>query len=253
MRQILFFVSISLILVACNPSIMLKTGSNYQYSEYRDTAKVKEYKISPNDIIEFKIYTNDGFKKIDPNLQAGTVGAVASVSQTDNQYIVENDGTVKLPVLGRIVITGFTVRQAEIMLEDKYSAFYIKPFIVIRVLNKRVIVFPGSPGIARVIPLDKNNTTLIEALALAGGITQDGKARKVKLIRGDFKKPEVYLIDLSVIEGIKYADMILQSGDIIYVEPRKGFSRQFAQEVSPYITIISSLIIVATFVNSLTR
>ena len=66
------------------------------------------------------------------------------------------------------------------MLEEKYASYYVKPFVLMSVQNKRVIVFPGNAGDAKVIPLLNNNTSLIEALALAGGISDDGKAHKVK-------------------------------------------------------------------------
>ncbi|MBK6834533.1 MAG: hypothetical protein IPG89_09750 [Bacteroidetes bacterium] len=52
--------------------------------------------------------------------------------------------------------------------------------------------------------MEYNNTTVFEAIALAGGISQDGKAYRIKLIRRvtPNSNPIVYLIDLSKIEGI---------------------------------------------------
>ena len=105
------------------------------------------------------------------------------------------------------------------MLEQKFSQYYIKPFILLTVTNRRVFVFPGDPGSCRVVPLTNNNTTLMEVLASMGGITTNGKAYQIKLIRGDPNNPSVYLIDLSKIDGIKAGHTIIQEGDIIYVTP----------------------------------
>ncbi|HVA98234.1 MAG TPA: polysaccharide biosynthesis/export family protein, partial [Bacteroidia bacterium] len=177
--------------------MMLKTGKAYQYDKLNDSLSPKEYKISPNDIINFRIYTNDGFKLIDltslNSTGPSTSSAAASLNPT---YLVENDGFIKLPVIGRIKIAGLTIREAELMLEEKFTKYYVKPFVLLSITNMRVIIFPGEPGAAKVIPLVNNNTTLLEALALSGGISENGKAWKIKLIRGNAENYKVYLIDL---------------------------------------------------------
>jgi polysaccharide export outer membrane protein len=150
-------------------------------------------------------------------------------------------------------MAGLTIKETELMLQDKYSAHYIKPYVIVKILNKRVIVFPGSAGDAKVIPLKYNNTTLIEAIALSGGIADDGKARQVKLIRTNNDKHDVYLIDLSKIEGIKMANMVVQANDIIYIEPRRKISSKIVQEIAPILSIISSLFIVFTYTRAVTK
>ena len=65
MRKLLFLFGLSLFFTGCawlNPSVMLKTDKDYQYSKNPDSAKVSDYKISQNDILEFSMYSNDGFK-----------------------------------------------------------------------------------------------------------------------------------------------------------------------------------------------
>lgn len=246
MRKLTYLL-IVVILSSCNflnPSIMLKTDKNFKYDAFKDTLnQLKEYKISANDIIEFRMYSNDGFKLIDLTTQS--VNNANSISgRTGMEYLVEFDGQIKLPIISRVPIQGLTIRQAELMLEEKYASYYIKPFVLLNVINRRVIVFPGSPGSARVIPLTNNNTTLIEALALAGGIAENGIAKKIKLIRGNLQAPEVFLIDLSTIDGIRQADMVLQANDIIYVEPKRNISRGLLTEITPILGLLTSLLIV---------
>jgi polysaccharide export outer membrane protein len=257
MRKLLYFTGLALLLSGCgwlNPSIMLKTSKDYQYTQTPDSSKAEEYKIAPNDILEFSIYSNDGFKLVDlTSLNAANVGYRFD---SNIQYLVEADGNVKLPILGRIVISGMTIRETETFLEEKYAAYYVRPYIIMSVSNKRVIVFPGSPGAAKVIPLVNNNTTLIEALALAGGISDDGKARMVKLIRQnkkDKEKHDVYLIDLSKIQGIREASMVLQANDIIYVEPRRRYASRFLQEAAPIISILTSAFVLFTYTKAITK
>lgn len=222
---------------------MLRTGKDFKYNQFKDTVFSPEYKISPNDIIEFRIYANDGFKLIDLT----STNTVTQIGLQNNlTYLVEYDGFIKLPILGRVQISGLTIRQAELMLEDKYSNDYKKPFVLLKVTNRRVIIFPGQAGTARVITLTNNNTTLIEALALSGGISENGKARKVKLIRGSLQHPLVYLIDMSTLDGVKQADMVLQSNDIIYVEPKANIAQAILRETTPILSVLSTLLIVYT-------
>lgn len=252
--------SISAILVLCalflqgcrslNPSIMLRTGKGYKFADF-PTSQPVEYKLAPNDHLSFQIFSNDGFKLIDVTTisEGGGAGGGGGAAQGymmpggGIQYKVEFDGTVKMPLLGHIALQGMTVRQAETFLEEKFASFYNKPFVLLEVTNRKVTIFPGSEGAARVVALKNENTTLLEGLAEAGGISNSGKAYKIKLIRGNLKDPLVYLIDLSTIEGMKQANLVLQANDIIYVEPTLRIDRDIIAEIMPYFTFITTTIL----------
>ncbi|MBN8703058.1 MAG: polysaccharide biosynthesis/export family protein [Bacteroidetes bacterium] len=241
----------ALLLTGCsliNPSIMLKTPKDFTYTQFSDSLYAsKEYKISANDIIEFRIYSNDGFKLIDLTSNSSSSSTYVGSNLNSWFYTIDYDGFTKLPVLGKTKLAGLTIREAELFLEEKYSNYYVKPFVIIKINNRRVIIYPGDAGNARVIPLLNNNTKLIEAIAYAGGLTDGGKAWKIKLIRGDLQKPEVYLIDLSMIDGIRQADMVLQANDIIYVEPRKYVLRKISTEVTPIVSLLTTIVFFTAF------
>jgi polysaccharide biosynthesis/export protein len=233
---------------------MLKTKRDYKYSVPPSSGESLEYRISPNDIIEFRIFTNNGFKLIDAtSISDGGAGGQAAVQRLRfaQEYLVEHDGMIKLPILERVSVKGMTVREAERMLEELYAEHYIKPFILMNVNNRRVIVFPGQHGSARVVPLVNNNTTLLEALALSGGISRVGKAKRIKLIRGQSENPEVFLIDLSTIDGLKHANIVMQANDVIYVEPRLQITQGVVGELTPLISLITSALIIYSFTRRL--
>lgn len=215
-------------------NLMLKTPKEYTYDKLTDSLATQDYKIEANDILEVRIFANDGFKIID----------LANINQNarfDIDYVVNRDGTTKLPLVGNVKMVGLTIQDAQIYLEKVYENYYVKPFVNVKVKNKRVIVFPGGGGTAKVLNLTNNNTTVIEALALTGGIDEDGKAYKVKLIRNDGSpKPKVYLMDLSKIEGISAGNSVVLANDIIYVEPRYRFAKTLAGEITPIISILTS-------------
>ncbi len=218
------------------PNTMFKTKRNYKFAELVDSVQ-KEYVIRENDIINFSLYSNDGFRLVEVAKEFNA-GITAGTGSASYEYKIELDGYVKLPVLGRITLKGYTIREAEKLLEKKYSEYYQKPFILLNVKNKRVMVFSG--GEAKVIPLENDNTTLLEAIALSGGISENGRSKRIKLIRGDVTNPQVYLFDLYHIEGIKNANLILQANDIIYVEPQPSVARVLLTEITPYLTLVST-------------
>jgi polysaccharide export outer membrane protein len=241
MRKLLLLTPLVFILFSSckilRPNLMLKTPKDYNYDKLSDSIMRLDYKVAINDAIQFRVFANDGMRLTD---------LANNVNITSNfvDVLVETDGTIKTPMVGLVPVVGLTLREVEKALEEKYTDIYVKPFVTARVINKRVIVFPGNGGSARVLNLNNSNTTVIEAIANASGITEDGKAYKVKLIRNNVaSKPQVYLMDLSTIEGLAAGNTRVSSNDIIYVEPRYKPFRALATEVTPLITLLSTTII----------
>lgn len=240
---------------------MFKTDHNYIYSKNPDFKKVPEYKISPNDILVFEIYTNNGFNLINSttttnsNITPTTSNSTStnpttttpSVSSTNNEnkpeYLVDADGNAKLPIIGKKHITGLTVREVENFLEECYSEFYNRPFVVAKVTNRRVVYFPGNTSEARLITLTNDNITLLQLIASQGGISPYGKAGLIKLIRDVDNKHEVYHIDLSTIKGVDDANMVLQANDVVYVDPRSRISAKVKTELYPIISLATTTLL----------
>jgi polysaccharide export outer membrane protein len=143
------------------------------------------------------------------------------------------------------------VKEGQDLLVKLFSKHYNEPFVQIEVTNQRVIVFPGSGGDAKIIPLQNNNTTLMEALAAAGGITERGRASKVKVMRMTDDGRKVYEVDLSTLDGLKYADMVVQANDYIYVEPTRQITRELVLEIAPILSFITSTNLLITIINRL--
>jgi polysaccharide biosynthesis/export protein len=225
---------------------MFKTPKDFSYDKLIDSLARLDYKIAANDAIQYKVFANNGFKLID----LATSSNINSF-RNDLDVIVASDGTIKMPLIGRVSVIGLTVKEAEKLLESKYSGdYYVDPYITLKITNKRVIVFPGVGGAARSLTLGNDNTTVLEAIASAGGIAEDGKAYKVKLIRNnpeDAKKPFVYLMDLSEIQGVSAANSKVQAGDVIYVEPRYRPVSTLIKEITPLLTLLTTALILYQF------
>ncbi|MCK5822586.1 MAG: polysaccharide biosynthesis/export family protein [Bacteroidales bacterium] len=244
MKKYLLFILIILLFASCkviSPSKMFQTEKDFEFSEFQ--ASKKEYIIQPFDKLNLKIYTNDGFRLIDVQGNAGN----NMQSRNVISYLVEYDGKVKVPTLGRIKISGLTIRDAEQLLEKEYSQYYKNPFVIINVTNRRIIVFSGGSSKGSVLPITNENFTLIEALAQAGGIDNFSKSYKIKLIRGNLNAPQVFLFNVSDLKDMKKANFLLQANDIIYVETRPRYASKILVEIAPYMSLLTTILLIATF------
>jgi polysaccharide export outer membrane protein len=240
----LFLLIVSIQSCGINSDLMLKTPKDYKFDKIDiDSANLSknEYIIHVNDVVKFQFFTNNGIRVLDivSGASGGTQGQVLNTSNSMN-YTIMSDSIVKMPILGDINLVGMSIREAELFLETSFSEFYVDPFVQVSVTNKRVIVFPGSGGDAQVVYLKNNNTTLLEVLALAGGITDRGRAKRIKLIRDLDGVKKVFLIDLSTIEGLQYTGLVIQNGDYVYVEPVPELGKEILQEIAPIFSIITS-------------
>lgn len=248
----LWIVVVCALLAGCNINrdIMLKTPLDYAFNQLPDSAPTA-FRIQVNDIITFRLFANDGFRMID---LVDEVQQNQRNLRTTFNYTVEADGRAKLPLLGLVPLTGLTVREAELKLEGMYTEFYNRPFVQVSINNRRVVVFPGGGGDAKIVPLENTNTTLMEALATAGGLNKRGDARKIKVFR---KMPEgprqVFMFDMSDIEGLPYADVTVQADDIIYVQPNPELAREILADMNPIIALLTSTVLVIGIVRGFSQ
>src|SRR5687768_15515863 len=113
MRYLLILFSCSILLSSCKifrSNLMLKTPKDFTYDKLVDSLSRLDYKIAANDAVQYRIFTNNGFKLIDLATSSN------AVFRNDLDVIVESDGSVKMPLLGRVEIKGMTIKEAEKLL-----------------------------------------------------------------------------------------------------------------------------------------
>ena len=221
------------------------------YLSQEVTVAEKNYTIRATDLIEFRVYTNKGEQIIDPNNELQSQSNQNVGLQNQREFQILEDGTIKLPLIGIVKLEGMKISDAEDYLEKKYNGFYKDAFVRLKYLNKRIIVLGATGG--QVIPLENENTSVIEVVALAGGIDENGKANNLRLIRGDLHQPEVFLIDLSTIEGMKYSMMEARPGDIIYIEPKVKMVTEGARDFMTIFSIFVNTVTLAALIINLSN
>jgi polysaccharide export outer membrane protein len=229
---------------------------DYQFFELAKK-KVEEYVIQPGDELTLEVYSRDGFKLVDVlggGLGSPQVGVPTSALSTGatstssgsstgtmrHTYLVDKEGFAKLPVLGMLYVKGYTQNELETQLAQRYASLFVNPFVILRVANRRVFVFRGE--VASVVELNNAPTSLPEVLAKAGGLTRQLKAYNIKIIRGDLANPQVRIINLSTLEGLRTADLIVQSNDIIYVEQKRTVVNDGLNLALPLISAITTML-----------
>ena len=262
-RNLFFFLFIfsSLLISSCrniNSNILFKIpkGDDFKYDSI-PLVPEENFKLAPGDRFNFIFGTNNGEKIIlsqsgVQNATSGNVQNNATLYQNTQRqitYLVRQDGTSNLPVLGIISVAEKTIVQLEEEIRLLLSENYINPFVQIRVTNQRVIIFPGK-GDAQVVEITNANTSLLEAIALAGGIRDEGRANSIKLMRKTKTgEREIYNIDLSTIDGLNHAQMIVQSNDYIYVDFKPRFASAFISEVAPWLSLLSTTLLTISIIT----
>lgn len=200
----------------------------------------RNYVIQPNDLLKLRVYTNKGELIIDPDYNLlRELPTQTTQLRPDPSYLVDVNGIAKFPMVGELKVTGLTIRQTEEILQKAYAEFYTSPFVTLTFTNKRVIVL-GLP-VSKVVPLENDNVSLVEAIALAGGLDRNSKAHNIRVLRGQ----EFFVADLSTLEGYTRTNMILQPGDIVYVEPIR---RPVSEALSDYVSLISLVTSLSTLI-----
>ena len=238
-----------------NSNILFKIpkGDKFEYDSL-PLVPEEDFRLAPGDRFSFLFGTNNG-EKIILNISGANAGVTGNGNNNNNNgnqmlqqrnaitYLVRQDGYANLPLLGEIHIAGKTIVELENDLKERLSANYILPFVQIRVTNQRVIIFPGK-GDAKVVKLSNANTSLLEVIAMAGGVRNESRSNSIKLMRKtNSREREIYKIDLSTIEGLKHAQMIVQSNDYIYIDFKPRVASSILQEFAPWLSLLTTILL----------
>lgn len=146
---------------------------------------------------------------------------VGQINETED-YIINNDGSISLPDIGKIIIAGLSLNDASQFIKSKINAALIgtEAFISlseIRDVNVMVSGNAKNPGIYTLT----GNSNILHAVSVAGGISEFGSVREINLLRDNKVIETLDVYDL-LIEGKYNIKKRLRSGDVVFVEARKN-------------------------------
>ncbi|MEC4049928.1 polysaccharide biosynthesis/export family protein [Flavobacterium sp. SUN046] len=156
---------------------------------------------------------------------------------TNVTYLVDNEGFIEMPLLGKIHVAGLKKSELEDLLKARIGKYLANPILFIRILNYRLYVV-GEVNRSGEQKLDSGErTTIIEALSRAGDLTINGNRKRVKIIREIDGITTINTIDLTNPDFIKSDYYYLQQNDVVYVEPNKA--KINTSSILPYATALS--------------
>lgn len=248
-----FFVLLSLlILSSCAPvkNVAYFQKLDSKSDSLKQSSDIHRARIKPLDLLSITVITTQPetskiYNLFTPQLSDNLGGNIQSVP-TLQTYLVDNDGYIDFPVLGKIQVEGMTRKELVVYLQDKLASSFNKelPIITIRITNFAVNVVGEVMRPGKFITIN-DRMTIFEGLALAGDLTIYGKRDNVKVLRenadGSKKYISVNLNDKNIIYSPAY---YLEQNDVVYVEPNSAKTRssRIGAEETLTISAISILI-----------
>jgi polysaccharide export outer membrane protein len=191
-----------------------------------------EYKIQTHDRISVLVYKH-------ADLSTASINSL----QQERGLLVNGEGEIRLPLIKSVHIAGLTQTEAEDAVEEALSVYIKNPDVQIEVLNKRAYVI-GEVQRPGEIELVNERLTLLQILAKAGDLTDSANRHSILILKGgDRSKVHTQVVDLTDINSLKTANLMIYPNDIVYVTPTnmKAFNTG-VKEVDPIFNLIGHVL-----------
>ncbi|MEP6748592.1 MAG: polysaccharide biosynthesis/export family protein [Bacteroidota bacterium] len=229
------FLSVMIIPVFFLALISCNTYKNVSYfQDFSDTAKplivktvpFKSPVIQTDDILSVTIQTidNDVTNLLNSNNNAASMPVLSSAATSGAQnvsgYLVDNEGYIEVPFVGKVHVAGLTTSQAKDLLSTEVNKYFNDAIVSIRYANfKLTVIGEVLRPSTYVLPNEKVN--IFDALGMAGDMTIYGQRENVLLVRDTLNDKKLVRLNLNNKDIVSSPYFYLQPNDIIYVQPNK--------------------------------
>ena len=253
-----------LLLMSCSSSKNVAYIQNSDTVDFSRSEVLYDARIMPKEILMITVNTVNPEASapfnlvVSASLRSGTGNQGMSSNRALQTYLVDNDGCIEFPVVGRLKVGGLTKSECEQLIHDKIRRFLNAeetPIVTVRMSNYKISVL-GEVSRPGMFTVGNEKINIFEALAQAGDLTIYGVRDNVKLIREDENgQKNVYTLNLNDAEIINSPYYYLQQNDIIYVEPNKVKSRNsgIGQSTSLWLTTTSILISLSSLLYNILK
>lgn len=229
-RQTIILLIISTCLLSCANSRKLVYFNDVKDNTYYGISKTDDVLITPNDILSINISSLNPEASEIFNPDKNTINRSTTVTGTNTErggYLVDPEGNIQLPVLGKIKVAGLSKSQLKDILTKKLldQKLLKDPLVEIRFLNYEVTVL-GEVGKPTVITVPSEKISMLKAIGLAGDLTIYGKRDNVLLIREENNNRVTRHVNLTSPDFLSSPYYYLEPNDIVYVQPNKARATQ---------------------------
>ena len=201
------------------------------------TVQVPELKIQKNDLLSIQVYsasTRPDLSDAPYNLPIQTAVGAEGGTQPSSGFLVDAHGNIEYPQIGVIHVEGLTKLQLADTIKRRINedkTVLADPSVIIRFQNLKVTVM-GEVNKQGPIVVPGERVTILEAIGLAGGITDYGLKNAVKVIREVEGKREVGIVDLSSKDLFESPFYNLSQNDLVFIDPSARKAKRTDQEVA---------------------
>jgi len=219
--------------------------------------EIAEYKIKPYDNLYVSIRTlnpevNQLFEGTTSTsgYQTGTEQMYGTpVSQYINGYQVDSLGTISLPIIGIVDVNGLTMKQVKENIQKKSLEFLKDPTVKVKLLSFKFNI-DGEVKNPGVYYSYTEKLNILEAIAIARGVTDNARIKNTLLIRETEKGSKIFHIDLTSKKLFTSEAYYLQPNDMIYIEPGKNKKMELnTTSYSLFLTTITTVLVLLNFLK----
>lgn len=268
--------ALALMLGACTPKNITYI-QDFEEGIVIENASRKAMTVQPEDKLSIIVHSKDpelaalfNLPVVSTNINnlssysSGTSSSTRNygVSQGVSSYTVSADGTIEFPVLGTLHVGGMTRNEIAAFIKGELIGKNLikDPTVTVEFLNSGVSILGEVHNPGR-YDMNRDNITLLEAIALAGDLTIQGERQNVKVIREE-TDGTIHIYELDLTQGKKMMSSpgyFLKQNDVVYVEPTDLRKRETtvngnsALSTSFWISAASLLLSIAVLVVNLVK
>lgn len=252
MRIPIILILSTLLLASCSTRKEIVYFQDIEKIENFEKIEQFEPKIEINDVLRINVSSlneevAEPFNMNRTNRQSSG-GSGGSENAILNGYLVDTEGNIQFPVLGKISVKDKTRGQLEEFLTTQIREYITDAVVQVRIVNFKVTVL-GEVSNEGVIQIPDERVSIPEVIAMSGGITYNGKRDNILVIRDDDGKKTYGMVDITSADVFKNPFYFLKQNDIVYVEPTykqvksAGFITSYTGLISLITTAISLTIL----------
>ena len=234
-----------LIIQGCTPTSKITYLNDSQIGEWDVSQIPPKHHLKIGDIILVRVISRNEESNSLFNLETNTNSGNRNLTAANmylNGFTISQEGTIDIPNVGDVFVLNQTLEEAESTISLKAEEFLINPFVIVKLANFQFTILgeikaPGN------YPVYKEGLTIYDAIAMSGGITDYGNLKKVKIVRTEKNKKQVYNINLTSSNILTSDFFYLRNNDLIYIQPLKfkGFKKSQSQLLLSALTTFAVL------------
>lgn len=240
----LMIIALLLMLASCTTPRTLGYLLDMEYNKDYPAKPAPELKIQPEDRLNIQVLSDN------PQLSApfNTLLTLKDLANQQMQqpvltYMVDGEGNINFPVLGKLHIEGMTLPEVEKMIADEitYRGYIKEPVINARIENFEVTVIGETSS--TIVPAEGKSLNLLQAIAKWGGTNSENyNIKEITVIRTENGIRRAYAVNLQKKALFESPVFYLQQNDVIYIKHQGSQMSQTTRNFFTGFSMITSFV-----------